>query len=69
MLNDYVGSECFVAGLRNYLKAFKYANASSDDLWNELDKAAPNKNVKSLMQIWTKEKGYPKIKVYRFNGN
>ena len=63
MLNDYVGKVPFVEGLRNYLKRFKYGNATSEDLWNELDKAAPNKNVKKLMQIWTKEQGYPKIKV------
>lgn len=66
MLNDYMGSDLFVNGLRAYLKRFKFGNATSNDLWDEMDKAAgPSMNVKRLMQVWTKEKGYPVVKVSR----
>lgn len=68
MLNDYMGVNAFLAGLRNYLKRFAFSNATSDDLWDEMDKAAAagsKKNVKRLMQVWTKEKGYPLVKVSR----
>lgn len=66
MLNDYMGSEAFVNGLRSYLKRFMFGNATSNDLWDEMDKAAgADKNVKRLMQVWTKEKGYPLVKVSR----
>lgn len=63
MLTDYIGPESFVNGLRSYLRRFKFGNATSDDLWDEMDKAAPNMNVKRLMQVWTKKQGYPLIKV------
>lgn len=63
MLNDYIGFDSFIAGLRSYLKKFKFSNATSEDLWDEMDKAAPSMNVKRLMQVWTKEQGYPLIKV------
>lgn len=68
MLNDYMGADAFLNGLRNYLKHFMYGNATSSDLWDEMDKASPsgsNKNVKRLMQVWTKQKGYPLVKVTR----
>lgn len=62
MANDYVGSEIFIKGLHNYLNKFKYQNASSDDLWNQIDQDS-NKQIKLLMQSWTKEQGYPVVYV------
>jgi aminopeptidase N len=62
MLNDYVGEENFSKGLHNYLNKFRFKNAVSNDLWSEIDSAS-NKPVKSLMQVWTKEKGFPVVEV------
>jgi aminopeptidase N len=67
MVNDYVGEENFVLGLHNYLEKFKFKNATSDDLWTQLDLASSGKNVKNLMQVWTKEQGYPLVQVSRRN--
>lgn len=59
MLNSYMGDD-FLRGLQNYLKKYKFKNASTDDLWKELS-AASNKDIKDLMQNWTKQTGYPLI--------
>lgn len=65
MLNSYMGNEQFLKGLQNYLKKYKYKNASTDDLWNELSFTS-NKDIKDLMQNWTKQTGYPLICVNLF---
>ncbi len=62
MVNNFVGSDIFVKGLNQYLSKYKYKNASTSDLWDELDYVS-NKNVKDLMQVWTKEAGYPLVYV------
>lgn len=62
MLNSYMGDD-FLRGLQNYLKKYKFKNASTDDLWKELS-AASNKDIKDLMQNWTKQTGYPLICVH-----
>ena len=62
MLNDYLGDEAFVKGLRSYFERFKYKNASTSDLWDEFDLAS-GKNVKTLMRTWTRDEGYPIVEV------
>ena len=59
-------------GLRNYLQDFQFSNAKQDDLWNHLtlqahrDKSLPNDlDVKTIMDTWTLQKGYPVIYVRR----
>ena len=34
MVHAVVGEECFTRGLRNYMTAFKFGNATTDDLWS-----------------------------------
>ncbi|RNA29937.1 puromycin-sensitive aminopeptidase [Brachionus plicatilis] len=62
MLNHYVGKDCFIKGLNNYLEKFKFSNATSDDLWDEIDLAS-KRSVKKMMQVWTKVQGYPVVYV------
>ena len=62
MLNDYIDDECFASGLCIYLKEFQYKNASTNDLWEQLGKAS-GKDIKELMQNWTKQTGYPLVEV------
>jgi puromycin-sensitive aminopeptidase len=64
MVNNFVGSDVFVKGLNQYLNKYKYKNASTCDLWDELDHVS-NKKIKELMQMWTKEAGYPLVHVNR----
>lgn len=37
MLEDFVGSDVFSAGVSNYMKNFKYRTAVTDDLLHELE--------------------------------
>ena len=34
MVHAVVGEKCFTRGLRNYMTAFKFGNATTDDLWS-----------------------------------
>lgn len=69
MMKKFIGSKAFHTGLTNYLKKYQYSNAVSDDLWGCLTKAQ-NENdpkhkidVKSVMDTWTLQMGYPVITV------
>lgn len=48
--------------MHNYLEKFKYKNAVTEDLWEALTDAS-RKQVNDLMQLWTKQTGYPCITV------
>ena len=62
MLHSYIGDEAFRAGLHNYLDKFKYKNTVTEDLWEALSNAS-KKPVEELMELWTKQTGYPYITV------
>lgn len=36
MLQDYIGTEGFEAGIINYLQRFSYRNAQNQDLWDSI---------------------------------
>lgn len=65
MLHEYLGKD-FQRGLQRYLKTYSYKNADQDDLWRELS-AASGKDVKSVMDTWTLQLGYPVITVTLVN--
>jgi tricorn protease interacting factor F2/3 len=58
MLENYLGEEKFKEGLKNHLSNHKYGNATTEDLWNALEKVA-KKPVKNMMKTWIEQKGYP----------
>ena len=62
MLEDYLGPEIFRAGLQRYLSAHQYSNARTVDLWESMEEAS-GKPVKSLMDTWTAQMGYPVLNV------
>ncbi|MCH8940542.1 MAG: M1 family peptidase, partial [Chloroflexi bacterium] len=62
MLEDYLSPETFRAGLQKYLSAHQYSNARTSDLWESME-AASGKPVKSLMDTWTSQMGYPVLNV------
>eukprot|EP00003_Mantamonas_plastica_P004287 TRINITY_DN13392_c0_g1_i1.p1 TRINITY_DN13392_c0_g1~~TRINITY_DN13392_c0_g1_i1.p1 ORF type:complete len:891 (+),score=339.84 TRINITY_DN13392_c0_g1_i1:2678-5350(+) len=62
MLVHYIGEDAFKAGIQQYLKKFSYANAETEDLWEALE-ASSGKEVKNVMDTWTKQMGYPVISV------
>ena len=61
MLEDYVGSDAWRDGVRSYVKQRAYGNAVTDDLWNEVDKAAPGKQFILVAHDFTLQPGIPLI--------
>ncbi|XP_015838559.2 aminopeptidase N isoform X1 [Tribolium castaneum] len=75
MMSLFLGDETLRKGVSNYLKKHKYANAEQDDLWESLTEEAhkngalpKNLTVKTVMDTWTVQTGYPVIKVTRDYG-
>lgn len=62
MLEDYVGADAWREGVRSYIKRHAYGNAVTDDLWREIDKAAPGKQLMQVAHDFTLQPGVPLIK-------
>lgn len=72
MMSLFLGEETLRKGVSNYLIKHKYGNAEQDDLWESLTAEAhknsvlPNNlTVKTIMDTWTRQTGYPVITVNR----
>nr|XP_022316112.1 glutamyl aminopeptidase-like [Crassostrea virginica] len=64
MLEAVMGQDKFFEGVGNYLKTFKWGNAKTDDLWNELNKVnVGGFGVKTMMDTWTRQMGFPYINI------
>lgn len=62
MLEQYLGPEKFMDGIRDYLQKFQYANTETDDLWQSLQSAS-KVPVSEVMEAWIYGKGYPLVTV------
>ncbi|HTW82442.1 MAG TPA: M1 family metallopeptidase [Candidatus Sulfotelmatobacter sp.] len=62
MLEAYLGPDTFRDGVRRYIKARAYSNATSADLWNGLS-AASGKDVAKVAAAWTTQPGFPLVMV------
>lgn len=62
MISKWLGEETFIKGVSHYLNHFKYGNAKTEDLWDYLSKES-GKDVKKVMNIWTKQVGFPLLTV------
>ena len=67
MLESYVGEDAWQAGVRSYLKAHAYANATHDDLWRAVE-AAAGKPVAGMAADFTLQDGAPLIGVQLMAG-
>ncbi|XP_013791425.2 aminopeptidase N-like, partial [Limulus polyphemus] len=71
MMNHFLGEENFRTGLTKYLIDRSYKNAVQDDLWKHLTmvqnvvKEEDRINVKTVMDSWTLQTGYPLLTVTR----
>jgi len=69
MLEDYVGAEMFRQGLHNYLKSYKYGNATKYDLFNSIDGEVRKSNKTSqfakIANYWVEGADYPVIDVVK----
>ncbi len=59
-LEDYVGAEQFRTGIRRYMAAHAYRNATTADLWSALS-AASGKQVASIAAPYIEQPGIPLV--------
>lgn len=62
MISTYLGEDIFLEGVRQYLKKHAYGNTQTGDLWASLAEAS-GKSVEEVMDVWTKNIGYPVVTV------
>src|SRR5216110_3423241 len=67
MLGTFLGEDVFRDGIRGYIEAHKYSNATTADLWNALSQAS-NESVGEIAAGWTEQPGFPMVKVKRGEG-
>ncbi|HEX3550602.1 MAG TPA: M1 family metallopeptidase [Candidatus Elarobacter sp.] len=60
MLEAYLGPDTFRNGIRRYIKARAFSNATSGDLWNALG-AASGRDVGAIASQWTTQAGFPLV--------
>lgn len=63
MLENTIGPAVFQSGIHNYLDAYKFKNARTDDLWSHLNEVSKDIDVRTFMETWTLQMGYPMISV------
>jgi aminopeptidase N len=64
MLESFLGENVFRDGIRKYIAAHKYSNATTADLWEALTEAS-GKPVGEIATGWTEQPGFPLVKVNR----
>ncbi len=64
MLENFMGADRFRSGISHFLQRFKYGNAKTNDLWQDLnDVAQGGINVTNIMDTWTRQMGFPLVTV------
>jgi aminopeptidase N len=61
MLEAYIGADRFRDGIRAYMKARAFSNATSADLWLALDASGAGSKVSEVAASWTEQAGYPLV--------
>ncbi|KAF0692961.1 Aste57867_16007 [Aphanomyces stellatus] len=64
MLSEYLGKDVFYKGIHIYLTRFSYGNAVTLDLWHALEEAS-SVPLGAMMNTWTKQTGFPVVKLTR----
>ncbi|KAL7749431.1 hypothetical protein RI367_005302 [Sorochytrium milnesiophthora] len=62
MLNNWLGPDIFLKGIRQYLTKHQYSNVIASDLWDALAQVS-GQDVRSFMNRWITVIGYPVLKV------
>jgi aminopeptidase N len=60
MFEAYVGPDVFRDGVRRYMKARAFSNATSADLWNALN-AVSRRDIGGIATNWTTKAGFPLV--------
>jgi len=64
MIEDWITPDVFRDGMRHYMNAHKFSNATSADLWAALSTAA-HRDVTKVAASYTEQPGIPLVKVAR----
>ncbi len=67
MIESYLGEERFRDGIRLYMRRYREANATADDLWGALDEAS-GQPILELANGWIRRVGYPLVSVAEQGG-
>lgn len=62
MLEAHLGEDVFRDGVRRFMKAHAYSNATSTDLWNALGEAS-GRDVARIAAGWIERPGFPVVSV------
>ena len=62
MFEAYMGADAFRVGVRGYIKAHAFSNATTVDLWNALG-AASHQDIGAIATDWTGQGGFPLVSV------
>jgi puromycin-sensitive aminopeptidase len=68
MLEQYLGAEGFRQGISVYLDKHAYGNTETGDLWDAIEEVNPTVPVRTLMDSWIWQPGYPLVSA-RLDGN
>src|SRR5262249_22204039 len=60
MIEHYLGSQKFRAGVRAYIRKHRESNAVAADLWDALEEAS-DQPVAELARAWIKQPGFPLV--------
>lgn len=60
MIEAYIGKETFQDGIRRYLSAHAYGNATGIDLWTTLEEVS-GRQVQKIMAAWIRQRGFPVV--------
>lgn len=60
MLSSHLGDDVFLLGVSNYLKAHKFSNATTNDLWSALSEAS-GQDINAFMDPWIRKIGFPVV--------
>ncbi|XP_063166501.1 glutamyl aminopeptidase isoform X2 [Candoia aspera] len=63
MLEDWISPNHFRTGCQRYLTDYHFKNAKTDDFWAAMEQVS-GKPVKEVMDTWTRQMGYPLLKVH-----
>jgi puromycin-sensitive aminopeptidase len=64
MLEQYLGARVFRQGVRDYLRAHRFGNADTGDLWSALGRAS-GQPIPAVMDGWIFSPGYPLVSARR----
>ncbi|MFZ4810038.1 MAG: M1 family metallopeptidase [Ilumatobacteraceae bacterium] len=61
MLEQYLGTDGFRAGINRYLRTHLHGNTETGDLWDAIEAANPETPVRQVMDSWIWQAGHPLI--------